>query len=138
MFYAQETSADSGVFELRLNDILTDLGFNSLNVRDTLVAYYVDPNDQDDVKIATAYIEEKNHSSIRFTDFGRNDETVFWIGRDPVYIEVTDANANVDSCCPEQIVVQVCDPHEVVQQFAHLLYPHRYAAHLGLGCAGNR
>jgi len=30
-----------------------------------------------------------------------------------VYIEVTDANANVDSCCPEQIVVQVCDPHEI-------------------------
>jgi len=113
MFYAQETSADSGVFELKLNDILTDLGFNSLNVRDTLVAYYVDPNDQDDVKVATAYIEEENHSSIRFTDFGRNDETEFWIGRDPVYIEVTDANANVDSCCPEQIVVQVCDPHEV-------------------------
>ena len=113
MFYAQETSADSGIFELRLNDILTDLGFNSLNVRDTLVAYYVDPNDQDDVKVATAYIEEKNHSSIRFTDFGRTDESVFWIGRDPVYIEVTDANANVDSCCPEQIVVQVCDPHEV-------------------------
>ncbi|MCK5826907.1 hypothetical protein KAH43_00170, partial [Candidatus Bipolaricaulota bacterium] len=113
MFYAQETSMDSGIFEFRLNDILTDLGFNSLNVRDTLVAYYVDPNDQDDVKVATAYIEEKNHSSIRFTDFGRNDKTEFWIGRDPVYIEVTDANANVDSCCPEQIVVQVCDPHEV-------------------------
>jgi len=113
MFYAEETSADSGIFELRLNDILTDLGFNSLNVRDTLVAYYVDPNDQDDVKVTTAYIEEKNHSSIRFTDFGRNDQSVFWIGRDPVYIEVTDANANVDSCCPEQVVVQVCDPHEV-------------------------
>lgn len=113
MFYAKETSADSGIFELSFNDILTDLGFNSLNVRDTLVAYYVDPNDQDDVKVATAYIEEKKHSSIRFTDFSRNDETVFWIGRDPVYIEVTDANANVDSCCPEQIVVQVCDPHEV-------------------------
>ena len=113
MFYAQETSADSGIFELRLNDILTDLGFDSLNVRDTLVAYYVDPNDQDDMKVATAYIEEKNHSSLRFTDFGRNDESEFWIGRDPVYIEVADANANVDSCCPEEVVVQVCDPHEV-------------------------
>ena len=113
MFYAEETSTDSGIFELRINDILTDLGFNALNVRDTLVAYYIDPNDQDDMKVATAYIEERNHSSIRFTDSGRNDQTVFWIGRDPVYIEVTDANANVDSCCPEQIVVQVCDPHEI-------------------------
>jgi len=113
MFYAQETSADSGVFELRLNDILLDLGFDALNVRDVLAAYYVDPNDQDDAKVATAYIEEKKHSSLRFTDVGRNDKSVFWIGRDPVYIEVTDANANVDSCCPEQIVVQVCDPHEI-------------------------
>ena len=113
MFYAEETSADSGIFELRLNDILRDLGFDSLNVRDTLVAYYVDPNDQDDAKVATAYIEERNHSDLRFTDVGRNDKSVFWIGRDPVYVEVTDANANVDSCCPEQVVVQVCDPHEI-------------------------
>ena len=113
MFYAVETSADSGIFELNLNEILRDLGFNSLNIRDTLVAYYVDPNDQDDVKLDLAYIEEKNHSSLRFTDANRNDATTFWIGRDPVYIEVTDANANVDSCCPETVVVQVCDPHEV-------------------------
>jgi len=113
MFYAVETSADSGVFEFRINDILRDLGFDSLDVRDVLTAYYVDPNDQDDVKVATAYIEEKNHSSLRFTDFGRDDNAEFWIGRDPVYIELADANANTDPCCPEQVVVQVCDPHEV-------------------------
>ena len=113
MFYAQETSADSGVFQLNLNDILRDLGFNSLDVRDVLVAYYVDPNDQDDFKLATAYIEEKNHSRLRFTDYSRNDESVFWIGRDPVYVEVVDGNANADPCCPEKVVVHVCDPHEV-------------------------
>jgi len=113
MFYAEETGADTGIFQLRLNSILRDLGFRSLDVRDVLVAYYVDPNDQDDFKLATAYIEEKNHSRLRFTDYARKDATMFWIGRDPVYIEVTDSNANTDPCCPEEIVVHVCDPHEV-------------------------
>jgi len=113
MFYATETSADSGVFEVRLNSILRDLGFDELNIRDVLVAYYVDPNDQDDFSLATAYIHEYAHSTLRFTDHARNDEDVFWIGRDPVYVEVVDANANTDSCCPEQVVVHVCDPHEV-------------------------
>jgi hypothetical protein len=113
MFYAQETGADTGVFQFWINDILRDLGFESLNVRDVLVAYYVDPNDQDDFKLATAYIEEKNHSRLRFTDSGRSDESLFWLGRDPVYVEVTDGNANTDPCCPERVVVHVCDPHEV-------------------------
>ena len=122
MFYAVETSADSGVFQLALNSILVDLGFRSLDVRDVLVAYYIDPNDQDDFKLATAYIEEKNHSQIRFTDYARDDASVFWIGRDPVYVEVTDANANTDPCCPEQVVVHVCDPHEAVS-YTHLTLP---------------
>ena len=113
MFYAQETSADSGVFQLNLNSILEDLGFNSLDVRDVLVAYYVDPNDQDDFKLATAYIEEKNHSQVTFTDHAREEESLFWIGRNPVYVEVVDSNANTDSCCPEKVVVHICDPHEV-------------------------
>jgi len=43
----------------------------------------------------------------------REDENEFWIGRDPVYVEVVDSNANTDSCCPEQVVVHICDPHEV-------------------------
>jgi len=114
MFYAEETGADTGVFHFWINDILTDLGFNSLNVRDVLVAYYVDPNDQDDFSLATAYIGERNHSRLRFTDAGRSsDESVFWIGRDPVYVELVDENANTDPCCPERVVVHVCDPHEI-------------------------
>jgi hypothetical protein len=111
-FYAQETSSDSGIFELRLNSILTDLGFNSLDVRDVLVAYYLDPNDFDDFKLATAYIEEHRHSVTTFTDATRADQDVYWIGRDPIYVQVVDSNANVDPCCPEQIVVHLCDPHE--------------------------
>jgi len=56
MFYAQETGADTGIFQLNLNSIRRDLGFKSLRVRDVLVAYYTDPNDQDDFSLATAYI----------------------------------------------------------------------------------
>jgi len=113
MFYAKETGPDTGVFQFWINDIRTDLGFDSLNVRDVLVAYYVDPNDQDDFSLATAYIGERSHSQLRFTNGSREDESVFWIGRDPVYVELTDENANTDPCCPEKVVVQVCDPHEI-------------------------
>jgi len=111
MFYAQETGVSTGVFELRLNDILGDLGFNSLRVRDVLSAYYLDPNDEDDFQFDTAYIEEKMHSITSFTDATRQEKKLFWIGRDPVYVQVIDANANVDPCCPEQVVVDICDPH---------------------------
>jgi len=110
-FYAQETGTDTGVFQLNLNSILEDLGFLSLRVRDVLVAYYLDPNDFDDFKLATATIEERQHSITSFTDASRADKELFWIGRDPVYVQVVDANANVDPCCPEQVVVHLCDPH---------------------------
>ena len=111
MFYAQETGANTGVFQLNLNSILDDLGFDSLRPRDVLAAYYLDPNDFDDFKFATAYIEEHQHSATRFTDAERREKELFWIGRDPVYVEVVDTNANVDPCCPEQVVVHICDPH---------------------------
>jgi len=111
-FYAQETAKDSGVFQLNLNHIKVDLGFDELDVRDVLVAYYLDPNDFDDFKLATAYIEERQHSLTSFTDANRTPMSEYWIGRDPVYVQVIDSNANVDPCCPEQVVVHICDPHE--------------------------
>ena len=111
LFYAQETGVNTGVFQLNLNSILRDLEFNDLYVRDVLVAYYLDPNDFDDFKLATAYIEERQHSITSFTDENRADKDLYWIGRDPVYVQVIDSNANVDPCCPEQVIVHVCDPH---------------------------
>jgi hypothetical protein len=111
MFYAQETGVNTGVFQLNLNSILDDLGFNSLRVRDVLSAYYLDPNDEDDFQFDVAYIEEKMHSITSFTDATRQEKDIYWIGRDPVYVQVIDANANVDPCCPEQVIVNVCDPH---------------------------
>ena len=114
MFYARETGANTGVFQLQLNNILRDLGFARLDVGDVLVAYYVDPNDQDDFSLATSYIEARRRTSItRITDAFRNEKLVLWLGRDPVYVEVNDANANIDPCCPEQVLVHICDPHEV-------------------------
>jgi len=110
-FYAWETSANSGVFKVKLNSILDDLGFTELDVRDVLVAYYLDPNDFDDFKLATSYIEERQHSLTSFTNANRGDMAEYWIGRDPVYVQVIDQNANVDPCCPEQVVVHICDPH---------------------------
>lgn len=110
-FYAQETGVSTGVFQLNINSLLLDLDFDQLYVRDVLVAYYLDPNDFDDFKLATAYIEERQHSITSFTDANRADKDLFWIGRDPVYVQVIDSNANVDPCCPEQVAVHICDPH---------------------------
>jgi len=111
MFYAQETGVSTGVFQLNLNDLRLDLGFNTLNVHDVLVAYYLDPNDFDDFSLAPAYIEEHQHSVTSFTNATRGEMSEYWIGRDPVYVQVIDSNANVDSCCPEQVVVHICDVH---------------------------
>jgi len=90
-FYAWETGVNTGVFQLNINDILTDLQFKELYVRDVLVAYYLDPNDFDDFKLATAYIEKRQHSITSFTDENRADKELYWIGRDPVYVQVIDA-----------------------------------------------
>jgi len=111
MFYAQETGVSTGVFQLNLNDIATDLGFTTLNVHDVLAAYYLDPNDFSDFHIATAYIEENVTSITSFTDANLDAQSAYWIGRDPLYVQVIDSNANVDACCPQQVVVHVCDPH---------------------------
>jgi len=115
VFYARETGTATGVFQFNINDILSDLGFTTLRVNDVLVAYYLDPNDFDDFSLATAYVgtpsEANNHSATSFTDASLNAMDTYWLGRDPVYVQVIDSNANVDSCCPEQVVVHVCDVH---------------------------
>jgi len=110
VFYARETGNDTGVFQVHMNDILDGLGLNSLDVRDVLVAYYLDPNDFDDFKLATAYVEEHQHSITSFTDAAGVEQSEYWIGRNSAYVQVIDSNANVDPGSPEQIVVHICDP----------------------------
>lgn len=111
-FFATETATGSGEFQLDLNALARDLGFRSLRVHDVLVAYYLDPNDFDDFKLATATIEERAGSVTSFVDAERRDVSVLWLGQDSVYVQVIDETANVDPCCPEQVVVHICDPHE--------------------------
>ena len=111
VFYAKETGVATGIFQLEMDTILNTLGFTSLRVRDVLVAYYLDPNDADDFSLAAAYIEEMQHSITSFTDENRADKDLFWLGRDPVYAQVIDANANIDPCTPEEVVVHICDPN---------------------------
>jgi len=112
VFFARETGVSTGVFSLNINQLCDDLGFLSLNDGDVLVAYYLDPNDEDDFKLATAYIGTRDHiSRTSFTDAVRAEKNVYWLGRDAVYVQVIDENANIDPCCPEQVVVHICDPH---------------------------
>jgi len=114
MFYAQETGANTGVFELHINSLRVDLGFRSFREGDTLAAYYVDPNDQDDFSLGTASLfQEMCNSLTTFTDENRVPREELWIGRDSIYVEVQDENANRDTCCPEEVLVHICDPHEV-------------------------
>jgi len=116
MFWAQETGTNTGVFQLNLNSILTDLGFTMLNVGDVIVAYYLDPNDFSDFQVASMYIgtaqDAANYSATSFTDVNQARKHTFAIGQDPVYIQVIDQNANQQACCPEQVLVHICDPHE--------------------------
>jgi hypothetical protein len=114
MFYAEETGANTGVFELSINSLRVDLGFRSYREGDVIAAYYVDPNDQDDFSMGVASISEDQCDSVTtFTDQNRRPVEELWLGRDSVYVEVQDENANRDSCCPEEVLVHICDPHEV-------------------------
>lgn len=110
-YYAQETGENTGVFQLSLSSIADDLGFNSLRTLDVLTAYYLDPNDFDDFTLATAYIEERQHSTTSFTDSTQASKELWWLGRDPVYVEVIDPNANMIAWMPEDVVVEICNPH---------------------------
>jgi hypothetical protein len=95
MFYAKETGADTGEFALRFDDLCRELGFNSLQTGDAIVACYLDPNDEDDSCLGAANIGTREHmSSLAFTDASQVEQSLYWIGRDPVYVKVEDANAN--------------------------------------------
>ena len=110
LFYAQETGSDTGEFRLTLGRLAEDLGFRRLQDQDVIVAYYIDPNDFDDFAFATAALEEQEHPEIRFTNSDQVDQDVYWIGRAPVYLAVTDAAANEDGRRPEQVIVEICSP----------------------------
>ncbi len=112
VFYAAETAPDSGIFELDLSDLLIDLGFDDLRVGDTLVAYYLDPNDFDDFSIATARIEEAPGGSVRFVDSSGATPSRYWLGRDRVAVEVTAPSADRSACRPDRVAVTLFNVHD--------------------------
>jgi hypothetical protein len=117
VFFAAETGPDTGVFELNfgnLEDFQEALGL-SRNDRllngSTIAFYYIDPNDFDDMDLTTLEIGDLPHSQVFLTDaWGRTVQEVR-IGWEGLYIRVLDADANMDACCQDQVVVHICDPH---------------------------
>jgi len=109
-FLARETGPNTGEFQLDLDDLAADLNLPWLAFGDTLVAYYLDPNDFDDFTLDVACVAEDIRSE---TAFVRGDRAVadgYGIGADAVYVQVLDANANVDPCCPETVLVHAFSP----------------------------
>ncbi len=112
---AQETGANTGVFELEIDPLKT-MGSNdaSLANYDSLVAYYLDPNDFDDFSLAVAYINESPIASdffVAFTDSDHNSVDEYQLIEDRIYIEVADAAANT-TCEVDKPNLHLCDVHE--------------------------
>jgi len=93
VFFAAETGVDTGVFEFNfgnLEDFQVALGLNRndrLPPGTTIAFYYIDPNDFDDMDLATVQVGNRPLSATYITD------------------------ANVEACCQDKVVVHICDPH---------------------------
>jgi len=119
VFFAAETSVDSGIFKLDLGNIedfqeALGLGRNvKLPAGTTIAFYYIDPNDFDDMDLATIQIGDRPHSQVFITDANGVPLTEVKLGAGwgGLYIRVYDADANVEACCQDKVVVHICDPH---------------------------
>ncbi|MEM4531102.1 MAG: hypothetical protein QXY39_04475 [Thermofilaceae archaeon] len=117
VFFAAETGPNTGIFELNFGNLLDfqeALGLSRgdrLLTGSTIAFYYIDPNDFDDMDLTTMEIGDLPHSQVLLTDaWGHTVEQVR-IGWDGLYIRVLDADANINACCQDQVVVHLCDPH---------------------------
>ena len=118
VFFAIETAPDSGVFTFNfgnLEDLQQALGLPrdaKLPMGTTIAFYYIDPNDFDDMDLATIVVGDRPHAQVMITNEGglRFTEPVR-IGWGGIYIRVYDADANVNACCQDRVVVHLCDPH---------------------------
>jgi hypothetical protein len=115
LFYAWETSPDSGVFVYDfglLEDLQAALGFNRFPSGTTIAFYYLDPNDFDDFSLTTAQVYERPKSEVYITDSMGNPVEEVKIGAHTgLYVRVYDADANIEACCQDKVVVGLCDPH---------------------------
>ncbi len=113
LFYARETAPGSGVFRYNfgnLSQLQLALGFKRFPPGTTIAFYYLDPNDFDDFVAGWVEVGDRPHSDIRVTDGDRSPVEVVRIG-DGLHILVLDADANIDACCQDSVMVQLCDPH---------------------------
>jgi hypothetical protein len=119
VFFAAETGVNTGVFKLdlgNLEDFQEALGLNrtdKLPPGTTISFYYIDPNDFDDMDLATIQIGDRPHSQTFITDANGVPLTEVKLGSGwgGLYIRVYDADANVEACCQDKVVVHICDPH---------------------------
>ena len=119
VFFAPETSVDSGVFTYdfgNLEDLQEKLGLkrtDRLPAGTTIAFYYIDPNDYDDMTLATTVVGDRPHSQTFLTDANGIpvSEVRIGAGWGGLYGRVYDADANVEACCQDKVVVHICDPH---------------------------
>ncbi|MBC7238818.1 MAG: hypothetical protein H5T71_01800, partial [Chloroflexi bacterium] len=119
VFFAAETDVSSGVFEFdfgNLEDFQVALGLDAddrLPMGTTIAFYYIDPNDYDDMTLATMELGNRAHSQTFITDANGIPVTEVKIGAGwgGMYVRVYDADADVEACCQDKVVVHICDPH---------------------------
>jgi len=123
VFFAAETGVNTGVFKLDLGNLedfqqalwgdLVDARNYKLPAGTTIAFYYIDPNDFDDMDLATIQIGDRPHSQVFITDANGVPLTEVKLGSGwgGLYIRVYDADANVEACCQDKVVVHICDPH---------------------------
>jgi len=122
VFFAAETGVNTGVFKLDLGNLEDfqqalwgDVAARNykLPAGTTIAFYYIDPNDFDDMDLATIQIGDRPHSQVFITDANGVPLTEVKLGSGwgGLYIRVYDADANVEACCQDKVVVHICDPH---------------------------
>lgn len=113
LFYAYETGVDTGVFTHAfgsLEQLQWALGFRTFPPGTTIALYYIDPNDFDDLVMTWAEVGNRPHSRTYATDAVGTSVSQVRIG-DALYVKVLDADANIEACCPDEVVAHLCDPH---------------------------
>ena len=122
VLFVPETTVDSGLFELNLGNLedfqeflwgVADARDYRLPLGTTFAFYYVDPNDFDDMTLGTMEVGNRPHSQSFLTDANGIPATEVRIGTGwgGLYVRVYDADANVEACCQDKVVVHICDPH---------------------------
>ena len=118
VFFAAETGPDTGVFKFdfgNLEDFMAALGLSDVRfpVGTTIHFYYIDPNDPSDMDLTFAQIGNRPLSQTFITDANGVPLTEVKLGAGwgGIYIRVYDADANVEACCQDKVVVHICAPH---------------------------